>query len=1821
MLFGVFQVAAKNSKGLPSHSSKNKKNRAPLVSGVIGPINQFVNYGMAGQPLTGTPPTGGNGVYTYHWQLCTDELNWTPIANTASLTYQPGTQTFKIFYRLASTSDGVTVFSNTATIDIAPLASGSIGPLSQTINYNTLPSMLTGTPATGGASGTYSYKWQLCIDELNWTPISTSSGLTYLPGTQTFKIFYRMASTNAGVTVFSNSAVVNVYPQLIAGSISPTSSAINYNTSPGPRTGTAATGGNGTYSYQWQSSINGGSSWSNISGGTALSYTPGNLTQSTIYRRQVNSNGAIVYTNSSAVTVYGALAGGSVTPASKSINSGTSPGGLTLTGVTGGNGTYSYLWQNSTNGGSTWNDISTATTTSYTPGNLTQNTAYRVRIISNGITAYSNLSTITIYPQLVSGTVSPASLAINYNTAPGSINATGATGGSGTYTYQWQSSINGGTNWNNISGATALSYIPGNLTQSILYRLQTTSNGAIVYSNSSTITVYPSATAGSVTPASKSINYGTSPGILTGTAATGGNGVYIYQWQNSVNGGTSWVSISAATGLNYTPGNLTQNTVYRRQVTSNGVVTYSNLSTITVYPKLVAGTVSPSSVTINIGASPGTLTSTAGTGGNGTYSYQWQSSIDGGASWSPISGASALTYAPGNLTQSAAYRVLVTSNGISTATNTSVINLNCIVLGSLPSQNQNYIVSSTVKQPGVTNVSQLTGLTVCNLNQTIQYFDGLGRPLQTVIVKGSPGLKDIVQPMAYDAFGREATKYLPYADAGTANGTYKANALTAGAGVLNFYNPAGSSGPQQTNGIVRTVYPFSKMLFEPSPLNRTLEQGAPDLVWQPGTRTSTSGRSVITEYKINNSLTTYTTMGFAVRLYTATPLAVTNREHERTLGGTGYYSAGQLSLTVIKDENWTGLPATDVKLGTSEEYMDKDGRVVLKRVFVKDAAGIIQVLSTHYVYDELGNLSFVLPPGANPNATTVPTQATLDNFCYQYRYDGRKRLIEKKIPGKGWEYIVYNKSDQIVATQDAIQRAKAPQEWVFNKYDPFGRIVQNGLYVYPASTANTAYRINLQDSINLKTKFSEDRISTGIGYTNLSWPTGSVTGTFTLNYYDNYTNIPGLPAITPYNLASSYSSKTKTLLTVSKISVLGTADKLWSVNYYDEDARVVRTIEQHYKGSTTSDTNYDDIINTYNFPGELVKTSRRHFVAGTEQLNISNRYSYDHLGRATDTYQKTGDNAGTTNLEILLSRKSYNEIGQLKTKQLHSSNLITPSFAQTITYSYNPRGWLKSAEAPLFTESLKYEDIITGVTSQYNGNISRQEWGPLATPSLHSANYYYDQTGRLTLAKSDENNNEFITYDAMGNIASLQRKTSNVLTDQLKYNYSGNRLASVIDTNTVNTSATFQLPGTTSYTFDLNGNLLTRTNTLTTNNLSAISYNHLNLPKTLTAGTTSVAYIYDASGRKLSKQVSALSINNEYISGIQYEGGMLKSVNSAEGRVVRNSATSYSYEYVLSDHLGNGRIYFDIAAGSARKIQEVDYYAFGLDLQRSLVGTENKYKYNGKEKQDQEKMYDYGARLYDPVIGRWNAVDNKAEKYNQFSPYTYAINNPLAYIDTDGQDIIVAFTGGPTGGGKTVSPNSQDAGSTGKVIRDAQKFADDNGVELHARVITPGWTSGSSIDNAMGFIKKNYTKGQKVIIYGYSYGGDFAVELSEELKKDGIEVNLLVTVDASDGPAQNSTVDTAVPDNVKENLNLYQTSDSGKSSGSHKSGRSSRSDSNNSGTSNSPGSNGGPNKAKDSKKTKVNNVNKSGKGVNHGNIPDKVNEEVKKKIQQILGTQ
>lgn len=255
------------------------------------------------------------------------------------------------------------------------------------------------------------------------------------------------------------------------------------------------------------------------------------------------------------------------------------------------------------------------------------------------------------------------------------------------------------------------------------------------------------------------------------------------------------------------------------------------------------------------------------------------------------------------------------------------------------------------------------------------------------------------------------------------------------------------------------------------------------------------------------------------------------------------------------------------------------------------------------------------------------------------------------------------------------------------------------------------------------------------------------------------------------------------------------------------------------------------------------------------------------------------------------------------------------------------------------------------------------------------------------------------------------------------YRLNTNTLSSVLD-NANNTSGfnDFNKLGD-DYTYDTNGNMITDKN----KKINAIIYNHLNLPTKITFGATgNIVYIYNAAGQKLEKIVNSLLptatvTTTNYLGGYQYQGvgtatPTLQFFPTAEGYVkntVVNSTNNYSYVFNYTDHLGNVRLSYsdnitkDGIITSNEIVEENNYYPFGLKhkgYNANNLQPSYKYKYNGKELQDELglNVYDYHNRTYDPATGRWLQMDPLAEQGRRWSPYTYAMDNPVYFIDPDG---------------------------------------------------------------------------------------------------------------------------------------------------------------------------------------------------------------------------
>jgi len=296
------------------------------------------------------------------------------------------------------------------------------------------------------------------------------------------------------------------------------------------------------------------------------------------------------------------------------------------------------------------------------------------------------------------------------------------------------------------------------------------------------------------------------------------------------------------------------------------------------------------------------------------------------------------------------------------------------------SSDRNYVITQTYKTP--------TGSVSGSINvasQEVAYFDGLGRPVQTVSVYSSPSVSsgkaaDLVSHTNYDPYGRVSQVTLPYPQTG-GNGAYQSSALSS---ANSYYNNAVNFANPINRGYALTEY-------ESSPLDRVVKQYA-----------GGTDKAVEYEYGVNGSND--------VKLYTVSG---------NTLQQPVYYGSGQLSYVEIKDENGN----------RSREYKDKLGLTVLNRVYT-DKNNSNSNLDTYYVYDDLSRVRFVLQPA-------YQDQANGSHYFY-YEYNDRGLMIKKGVPGGGITELTYNERDLLSESKDGTTTI------TYYKYDAHNRLTETG---------------------------------------------------------------------------------------------------------------------------------------------------------------------------------------------------------------------------------------------------------------------------------------------------------------------------------------------------------------------------------------------------------------------------------------------------------------------------------------------------------------------------------------------------------------------------------------------------------------------------------------------------------------------------------------------------------------------------------------------------------------------------------------------------------
>jgi len=337
----------------------------------------------------------------------------------------------------------------------------------------------------------------------------------------------------------------------------------------------------------------------------------------------------------------------------------------------------------------------------------------------------------------------------------------------------------------------------------------------------------------------------------------------------------------------------------------------------------------------------------------------------------------------------------------------------------------NSVRTWTARRPFVNESDIVAVSSIADAQQNTRYYDGYGRPMQSVLRQGSPLGNDMVTANTYNSIGQEQFKYLPFTSTvaisgdQTADGNFKADAFQQQAA---FYNTLLSGQAGETNvGPSSLNWAYSQDNYEASPLNRLASTYSPGSSWVGSQGTSTPHGAQ--QQSLSNSSTDN------VQIWNISGWSLSSPQSNIIPTSGGAYGVGQLYKTITTDEQGHQVI----------EFTDKYGQVMLKKVQITAASdngtgsGYTGWLCTYYVYDDRGNLRFVITPDlvssmASSGSWTISLQQA-DELCYRMEYDLLNHMIIEKSPGTpsgspGEVWFVYDQRNRLVMKQDGNLRGR-----------------------------------------------------------------------------------------------------------------------------------------------------------------------------------------------------------------------------------------------------------------------------------------------------------------------------------------------------------------------------------------------------------------------------------------------------------------------------------------------------------------------------------------------------------------------------------------------------------------------------------------------------------------------------------------------------------------------------------------------------------------------------------------------------------------------------
>jgi len=1584
-----------------------------LVFWVIGINNAYAQLApkITTQPVSTTvvaPATAtftivatGTPTPTYQWQQeLPGTTTYTTISGATKASYTtPATALAnsgtKFECVVSNTAGTVTSSAATLTVHVKPTITTQ--PVNTTV---TAPATATFTiVATGTPTPTYQWQQEL-PSTTTYTTISGATKASYTtPATALANSgtkFECVVSNTAG-TVTSSAATLTVH---VKPSITtqPTSVTV---TAPAKATFKVVATGTPTPTYQWQQELPGTTTYTTISGATKASYTtPATaLANSGTKFECVVSNTAGTVTSSAATLTVHVKPTITTQPTSVTV---TAPATATFTIVATGTPTPTYQWQQELPGTTTYTTISGATSASYTTAataSANNQTKYEC-VVSNAagsVTSNAVTLTVNVLPTI---TTQPVNVTV---TAPATATFTVVASGIPAPTYKWMQELYGTSTYTTIAGATGSTYTTP-ATSAIYnlanYKCVVTNSVGSVTSNVATLTV-------NIAPYffSQPVNTSIPEPNKAYFSATGeGSPLPTYQWMEKPPGTNTYTTISGATSSLYiTPATtLADNGTQYECVISNvaGSVT-SNPATLTVYIEPPIITTQPNNEPVT---APATATFTVVASSTPAPTYQWLQEAPGATTYTNIPGATSASYTTAATTVAMSgtqYECVVTNPA-----------------GSVTSSSATLLVYPTPVAPTI--ITQPVNVTVTEPALATFTVEAIGTPAPNFQwMQESPGSSTFtaISGAIYDWYSISPTSI---ADSGTLYECVVSN--VAGSVTSNSAVLVVNSSP-----VVSIISPANNSTFLPGS-NMTIianvsENNIQEVSFYNGT----------TLLGTTSAPYTYTMTNLLAGTYTLTAKA-TDDNGITTISSPVVVNVASLpEVTIVSPVNQTTIETgyisiTAITEGSISNVAFYNGATLL---------GKITSASNSYTFSwtnvPAGTYSFtaVATGTDGTTATSSPITVTINSANFttavddnivtktdangnttSYQYDKLNRLLKTTFADGSTISYTYdlfgnqiNVTDQrgntLTKTYDAYERLSQTK-------DPLGGITQfnydtNGdlLTMTDANnhqttyTYDTNYRVLTKtNALNDATTFTYDPVGNVLTRQDANGKTTNYTydalnrlknaaypdGTSVANVYDalgRKTSMTDATGQTTYTYDALRLLTKTTPGTSSTITYTydGEGNRLMSV---DQNNRPINnTYDALNRLSTVLDQNG---TTTYNYD------ANSNLISKIVPNGVTETYSYDGLNRVLTAVNKNGSGV------VSSYTNSYDQEGMI-TKKVFADG-------STDNYTYDALNQMLS-ETNQTSSGVNYSNVFTydpvgnrlswvnNITLGYFWNVDSTNMPPAVLTNMTSLGYGKtanpNQAMSLTRAYSRDAGNRLNNWSYTAYINNLNFP---IQTDTYTYDNNGNRLSKqAVLTGQEGT------PQQTSYTYDFENRLnqLTYINipNISGTQTDAITYNGEGLRVGMSLNNTVSNYLYDGSNVLLERDNSG-NTTKTYTRGLD-EGGGIGSLISQDF-TSNNAAVTQYYNYNDLGSVAN------LTSSTGAAASSYNYDAFGNLLTAPASSDTNRYLFSTKEFDSRSGLYYFGARYYDPEIGRWLTPDPLGF-INGSNMYLYCGNNPINLVD------------------------------------------------------------------------------------------------------------------------------------------------------------------------------------------------------------------------------